>query len=120
MLADPGLVIVKPIEMDQEIHIAVEGEQRVFGQWMKRSEKNARPQKSLGHGIALSRRFVGVAQEANRLKAARAIIAGFLGIGTQEPRLLPPYGNWEPASRQPRHRILRLCGMSPWSVRLSQ
>jgi hypothetical protein len=71
--------------MDQEIHIAVEGEQRVFGQWMKRSEKNARPQKSLGHGIALSRRFVGVAQEANRLKAARAIIVEFLGIGTQEP-----------------------------------
>jgi hypothetical protein len=32
---------------------------------MKRSEKNARPQKSLGHGIALSRRFVGVGQEAN-------------------------------------------------------
>jgi hypothetical protein len=32
MLADPGLVIVKPVEMDQEIHIAVEGEQRVFGE----------------------------------------------------------------------------------------
>jgi hypothetical protein len=32
MLADPGLVIVKPVEMDQEIHIPVEGEQRVFGE----------------------------------------------------------------------------------------
>ena len=85
MLADPGLVIVKPIEMDQEIHIAVEGEQRVFGQWMKRSEKNARPQKSLGHGIALSRRFVGVAQEANRLKAARAIIMGFWVSALKSP-----------------------------------
>jgi hypothetical protein len=85
MLADPGLVIVKPIEMDQEIHIAVEGEQRVFGQWMKRSEKNARPQKSLGHGIALSRRFVGVAQEANRLKATRAIILGFWVLALTSP-----------------------------------
>jgi hypothetical protein len=75
--------------MDQEIHIAVEGEQWVFSQWMKRSEKNARPQKFLGHGIVLNRRFVGVAQEANRLKAARAIIVEFLGIGTQEP----PYGS---------------------------
>ena len=85
MLADPGLVIVKPIEMDQEIHIAVEGEQRVFGQRMKRSEKNARPQKSLGHGIALSRRFVGMAQEANRLKAARAIIMGFWVSALKSP-----------------------------------
>ena len=85
MLADPGLVIVKPIEMDQEIHIAVEGEQRVFGQWMKRSEKNARPQKSLGHGIALSRRFVGVAQEANHLKAARTIILGFWALALKSP-----------------------------------
>src|ERR1700730_5741560 len=60
MLADPGLVIVKPIEMDQEIHIAVEGEQRVFGQWMKRSEKNARPQKSLGHknGVTMRARWM--------------------------------------------------------------
>jgi hypothetical protein len=85
MLADPGLVIVKPIEMDQEIHIAVEGEQRVFGQWMKRGEKNAGPQKSLGHGIALSRRFVGVAQEANRLKAAGAIKLGVWALALKSP-----------------------------------
>ena len=96
MLADPGLVIVKPIEMDQEIHIAVEGEQRVFGQWMKRSEKNARPQKSLGHGIALSRRFVGVAQEANRLKAARAIILEFWALALKEPDYFLPTGHWGP------------------------
>ena len=92
MSPSDGLVIVKPIEVDQEIHIAVEGEQRVFGQWMKRSEKNARPQKSLGHGIALSRRFVGVAQEANRLKAARAIIMGFW-YRHSRARLLPPCGS---------------------------
>ena len=85
MSPSDGLVIVKPIEMDQEIHIAVEGEQWVFGQWMKRSEKNARPQKSLGHGIALSRRFVGVAQEANRLKAARAIIVEFWALALKSP-----------------------------------
>src|SRR6202040_3610139 len=77
MSPSDGLVIVKPIEVDQEIHIAVEGEQRVFGQWMKRSEKNARPQKSLGHGIALSRRFVGVAQEANRLRPLERSYWGF-------------------------------------------
>ena len=51
MLADPGLVIVEPVEMDQQFHVALEGEQRVFGQWMKRSKKNAGPQKSLAHGI---------------------------------------------------------------------
>src|ERR1700681_4898195 len=79
MLADPGLVIVKPIEMDQEIHIAVEGEQRVFGQWMKRSEKNARPQKSLGHGIALSRRFVGV---VNRTASQNATHVSFVSACT--------------------------------------
>jgi hypothetical protein len=90
--------------MDQEIHIAVEGEQRVFGQWMKRSEKNARPQKSLGHGIALSRRFVGVAQEANRLKAARAIILGFWALALKSGYCLPT-GHWRTALRQPRHRI---------------
>jgi hypothetical protein len=78
-------VIVKPIEMDQEIHIAVEGEHRVFGQWMKRGEKNAGPQKSLGHGIALSRRFVGVAQEANRLKAAGAIKLGVWALALESP-----------------------------------
>jgi hypothetical protein len=105
MLADPGLVIVKPIEMDQEIHIAVEGEQRVFGQWMKRSEKNARPQKSLGHGIALSRRFVDVAQEANRLKAARAIILGFWALALKSPVIALPTGHWGTALRQPRHRV---------------
>jgi hypothetical protein len=74
---------VSPIKL----HIAVEGEQRVFGQWMKRSEKNARPQKSLGHGIALSPRFVGVAQEANRLKAARAIILVFLAATKERKRV---------------------------------
>src|SRR3977135_550965 len=105
MLADPGLVIVKPIEMDQEIHIAVEGEQRVFGQWMKRSEKNARPQKSLGHGIALSRRFVGVAQEANRLKATRAIILGFWVLALKSPVIALPPVHWRTALPQPRHRI---------------
>jgi K+-sensing histidine kinase KdpD len=65
--------------------IALESEQRVLGQWMKGSEKNARPQKSLGHGIALSRRFVGVAQEANRLKAARAIILEFWALALKSP-----------------------------------
>ena len=50
--------------------IALESEQRVLGHWMKGSEKNASPQKSLGHGIPLSRRFVGVGKEANRLKGS--------------------------------------------------
>jgi hypothetical protein len=50
VLADPGLVIVQPVEMDQKLHVALERQQRVFRQRMKRREENAGLQKSVVHG----------------------------------------------------------------------
>jgi hypothetical protein len=40
MLADPGFVIVEPVEVKQKLHVAIECEQRVFVKRMKGSEKN--------------------------------------------------------------------------------
>ena len=51
VLADPGLVIVQPVEMDQELHVAVEGEQRILGERMEGRKKDAGLQKSVVHGI---------------------------------------------------------------------
>ena len=53
VLADPGLVIVQPIKMDQKLHVAIEGQQRVFGEGMKGSKKNTCLQKSVFHGPGL-------------------------------------------------------------------
>jgi hypothetical protein len=53
MLADPGLVIIQPVEVDQKLHIAVETEQRIFVERMKRGEKYAGLQISVLHGRAL-------------------------------------------------------------------
>src|SRR2546425_1073702 len=50
MLADPRLVIIEPVEMDEKLHVAVEREQRVFGKRMKGSKKDAGFQKSVAHG----------------------------------------------------------------------
>src|SRR5262245_27787020 len=53
MLADPGLVIVQPIEMDEQLHVAIDREQRVFAQRMKRREKDAGLEISVVHGLGL-------------------------------------------------------------------
>ena len=55
VLADPGLVIVQPVEMDQKLHVAIERQQRIFAQRMKRREENAGFQKSVLHGDGLLR-----------------------------------------------------------------
>ena len=41
VLADPGLVIVQPVEMDQQVHVALEREQRILVNGMKRREEHA-------------------------------------------------------------------------------
>ena len=41
VLADPGLVIVQLVEMDEQIHVALEREQRVLVHRMKRREEDA-------------------------------------------------------------------------------
>src|SRR5262249_12633585 len=41
VLADPGLVIIELIEVDQEVHVAVHRQDRILGQRVERGEKNA-------------------------------------------------------------------------------
>src|SRR5580692_1967708 len=55
MLADPGLVIVQPVEMDQKLHVALERQQRVFAERMERREENACFQESVLHGLSSTR-----------------------------------------------------------------
>jgi hypothetical protein len=50
MLADPGLVIIEPVEMDQQLHVAIERQQRIFAERMERREKDAGLQESVVHG----------------------------------------------------------------------
>ena len=40
VFADPGLVVVQLVEVDEQIHVALEGERRVFVVRMKWREKN--------------------------------------------------------------------------------
>src|ERR1043166_3848129 len=58
MLADPGLVIVHPVEMDQEIHVTFEREKRILGERMKGSKEDAGLQESVVgivvHGLGLA------------------------------------------------------------------
>ena len=42
VLADPGLVIVQPVEMDQQLHVALERQQRVLVEGMKGSKERRR------------------------------------------------------------------------------
>src|SRR5712692_975475 len=51
VLADPGLVIAEPVEMDQKLHVAVESAQRVFRERMKGREENAGLEISVVHGL---------------------------------------------------------------------
>ena len=41
VLADPGLVIIQLVEMNEQIHVALEREQRVLVHGMKRREEDA-------------------------------------------------------------------------------
>jgi hypothetical protein len=41
VLADPGLVVVQSVEVDEQIHVALEREQRVLIRRMERREKDA-------------------------------------------------------------------------------
>src|SRR5207245_683978 len=81
VLADPGLVIVEPVEMDQKLHVAVERQQRVLGQRMKGREKNAGLEKSVVHGLVF---VAGV--------AAAPIVAITPGL-TSRPRGRPAGGS---------------------------
>ena len=56
VLADPGLVIVQPIEMDEQLHVALEAKQRVLGEGMEGGEENAGLQISVVHGAWASSR----------------------------------------------------------------
>lgn len=40
VLADPGFVIIQPVEMNQKLHVVIKTEQRIFMERMKRSKKN--------------------------------------------------------------------------------
>src|SRR2546423_11010713 len=72
VLADPGLLIVEPIEMDQKLHVAIEGQQRVFGQRMKGRQKNAGLQKPVLHGRSsrVSRRPIVAKTDRRTSRAA--------------------------------------------------
>ena len=63
MLADPGLVIVEPVEMLQQLHVAVDRQQRVLMQGMEGSQKDAGLQKPIVHvahgGLGLRRGCLG-------------------------------------------------------------
>src|SRR4051794_21701453 len=55
MLADPRLVIVEAVEVKQQIHIAIEREQRIFMERMKGCKENPAfhiPVAGIGHGHA--------------------------------------------------------------------
>jgi len=49
VLADPGLVIVQPVEMLEQFHLALERECRVYFEILKRREKNAAAQIRIIH-----------------------------------------------------------------------
>jgi len=57
MLADPGLVVIELVEMDEQLHVAVEAQQGVFAKRMKRGEKNSGLQVSVVHGPSLPRAY---------------------------------------------------------------
>jgi hypothetical protein len=52
VLADPGLVVIEPVEVDEQLHVALEGQERVFPNRMEGSKKDAGLQKPVGitHG----------------------------------------------------------------------
>ena len=49
MLADPGLVIVQPVEMLDQLHVALDGERRVLAQRMERREEDSGSQIAVLH-----------------------------------------------------------------------
>ncbi len=53
MLADPGLVIVQPVEMLDQLHVALDGERRVLAQRMKRGEEDSGSQIAVLHVVFL-------------------------------------------------------------------
>jgi len=50
VLADPGLVIVQPVEMLDQLHVAFDGERGILVKRMERREKDAGTQKTVVHG----------------------------------------------------------------------
>jgi len=50
VLADPCLVIIQMIEVLQQLHVAIDREQRVLVERMKRREENAGLEKTVVHG----------------------------------------------------------------------
>jgi hypothetical protein len=53
VLADPRLVIVEAIEMDQQLHVALEAEQRVLRERVEGREKDAGAYKPVIHRLVL-------------------------------------------------------------------
>ena len=52
VLADPGLVVVEPVEMDQQLHVALERQQRVLVQGMEGREEDAGSEIPVLHPLA--------------------------------------------------------------------
>ena len=50
MLADPGLVIVQPVEMLDQLHVALDGERGILVERVERRQKDARAQEAVGQG----------------------------------------------------------------------
>jgi hypothetical protein len=53
VLADPRLVIVEAIEMDQQLHVALETEQRILGERVEGRERDASAHKPVVHQLVL-------------------------------------------------------------------
>ena len=75
VLADPGLVVVEPVEMLQQLHVAVDRQQRVLVQGMEGGEEDAGLQVSVVHGAWASSRVsrsAGIVAIPRRLTSRHA------------------------------------------------
>ena len=50
MLADPRLVVVQPVEVLQQLNVALDRERRILRQIVERRQEDAAPEIGLAHG----------------------------------------------------------------------
>jgi hypothetical protein len=115
MLADPGLVIVEPVEMDEKLHVAIKRKQRVFAERMKGGEKNAGLQKSVLHGLgllsAIAAEIVAITGQVARRVARRSAMRRCMVVS--ENRWPDHAFSWRMIFSENRYPLFRIMRYRP-------
>src|SRR5215469_12786844 len=87
MLADPGLMVVQPVEMLDQLHVAVDREGRVLAQRMERRKEDPGAEITVLHGVPFKSRWRAYAHHVTLRRPRSGRLEGWNAHRARSPSI---------------------------------